>query len=98
MVTFGSQIIAQDCTITWSLRKGKTLIDNNVITSCYGTFEFPKLPIGNYRLVGQVNLTSGQYAQSKVDISPDCQIIGDHTDPHLVDGNPQTIVEQTFTS
>ena len=80
-VTFGSQIIVQDCQITWFLWKGKTLIDN-ATTSCSGTFELLKLPIGNYRLVGRVSLTSGEYAQSRVNISADCTKIGGPAELH----------------
>ena len=67
-VTSGSQAVTQNCRITWDLYNRTTSI-YKATSLCSGTFQLPMLLlVGDYRLVGQVTLDSGQQAQSSVDI------------------------------
>jgi hypothetical protein len=88
-VTLGNQIVVQNCQIAWYLFDGGTLI-YNATSSCSGTFKLPMpLPIGHYLLVGRVNLTSGQQAQSWVDIPAGCDTTGTARRHSPVDGDLQ---------
>ena len=78
-VTYDGQIVMQNCQITWSLYEGETLI-GSATSSCSGS-QFLKLPIGNYRLVGRVRLSSGQSAQTSVNIPAPSDPMGDSSEP-----------------